>query len=72
MLMAVISRAVCRYDNISKETPFYSVTPCDLRAFHYVTEVFRKRKFYSNVGPFKIHLDLEEIEFIEGEKIEII
>jgi len=56
MLMAVISRAARRYNNLPKDTPIWNTTPFDVRASPYATEEFKKRKFYSNVGIMQIKL----------------
>jgi len=50
MLIAMITRATRKYNNLPKETPLWSTTPCDNRASPYATEAFKKQKSYCCVS----------------------
>jgi len=50
MLMAMMSRAARRYNNLPKETPIWCGTPCDTRISPLATEEFKKHKYYCNAA----------------------
>jgi len=50
MLIAMMSRAARKYNNLPKETPLWSVTPCNSRNSQYATETFKNQKLYCNVA----------------------
>jgi hypothetical protein len=50
MLMAMMTRATRRYNNLPKETPIWSGTPCDTRNSPLATEEFKKHQYYCNAA----------------------
>jgi len=56
MVMAAITRAARRYNNLSRETPIWISIPSDLRSSPYATEEYKKCQLYCNVGIMYVKL----------------